>query len=66
MDVCSKTKLNQDLAFTNESFAGSSQCADGSSPSGVSCDLNRNQGEGTKEVLVAYNPSLQHKLHLSN
>lgn len=45
MDVSSKTKLNQQLAFSYKSFAGSSQLADDSSPSGFTCGLDRNYGE---------------------
>lgn len=45
MDVSSKTKLKQQLKFSYKSFPGSSQFADGSSPSGFTCGLNRNHGE---------------------
>ncbi|XP_070758985.1 glutathione hydrolase 7-like [Enoplosus armatus] len=42
MDVSPETKLNQQLTFSYKSFAGSSQLADGSSPSDFTCDLNKN------------------------
>lgn len=45
MDVSSKTRLKQQLKFSYESFPGSSQFADGSSPSGFTCGLDRNHGE---------------------
>ncbi|XP_070708475.1 glutathione hydrolase 7-like [Pempheris klunzingeri] len=42
MDVSPESKLNQQLKSGYESFAGSSQVADGSSTSDSTCDLNGN------------------------
>ncbi|KAM9362194.1 glutathione hydrolase 7-like [Symphorus nematophorus] len=51
MDVSPETKLNQQPRLSYSSFAGSSQSADGSSPSDFTCDLNKNHGErSTKDL----------------